>query len=166
MAAEEFAGLIVEVHRALPENLIVTDRVREARRIIAEKRGIPANRPLFEMGTAWRQEYTSEMELEEQGVNLGAPENQQLRAAANEVEKFWKGHLNQSPSEDATDTALVLFRQLLSALRASTVPAADDRLREHAWSVLAEATARVAQNREAVQDEPVRSLLKEIIFGA
>jgi hypothetical protein len=133
MAAEEFAGLIVEVHRALPENLIVTDRVREARRIIAEKRGIPANRPLFEMGTAWRQEYTSEMELEEQGVNLGAPENQQLRAAANEVEKFWKGHLNQSPSEDATDTALVLFRQLLSALRASTVPASSS-VNTAAWS--------------------------------
>ena len=147
----------------IPRELVETQEARDARQRIAEKNEIPRNRPPFEVSGGVP--YTSEMMLRDQGVELDAPENQAIREAEKPVDSF-KAYPNETPPLSTIDEALTGFRQLLDLLRSSAGAAADDRVTEHAWSVLSEAAAQAARNRDAVQTEATRLLLTDILISA
>src|SRR4029077_20126563 len=58
------------------------------------------------------------------------------------------------------------FRVLLEVLRGPVGGRADERVTEHAWSVLSEAVAKATRSREAVTDEAVRLLFTDILVSA
>ena len=135
----------------IPLNLLQTDDAKKIREEIERIDQVPENKPLVSF-TSWSEPSTEEKRLRRRGVDTTTPENQELQRFWGTLDKFKSVWLNDTPTEEATESILPLLQEAYAAIDGNTE--ADKEVMDSLWLKLTACVAilgRVADKLEANQ---------------
>ena len=135
----------------IPPNLLLTDEAKQIQAEMEDENGVPENQRPASLRTESRSErYTTEMWLQEQGVDTTKPENQKVQSLFDLLDKFRSDWLNDTPTEEATESILPRLQEAYENTKRNT--RADKEVIDSLWCKLtacAAILARVADNPDS-----------------
>ena len=146
----------------IPTPLLNTDESNRIREEMDRENSVPENRPLVSFGPVTWSDYTEEEWLQDQGVDTATPENQELQRLFGPLDKFHSDWLNESPTEEATESILPLLREAHVAVESETE--ADKKIIDRLWLKLTACVAilgRVVDDSESPRFVFCRDVLLE-----
>ena len=135
----------------IPLNLLQTDDAKKIREEIERIDQVPENKPLVNF-TSWSEPSTEEKRLRRRGIDTTTPENQELQRFFGSLDKFKSVWLNDTPTEEATESILPLLQEAYAAIDGNTK--ADKEVIDSIWFKLTACVAilgRVADKLETNQ---------------
>jgi hypothetical protein len=120
----------------IPPECLVTEEAKAIRTELERTTGVPENRPLVTM-TGGAREFTEDMWLASQGVDLASSANSQLRHDAEELTRaLGSGARREKATVEIVEAAYPNAVRLHKTLEA--LPEADEALRVNCWTKLAQ----------------------------
>ncbi len=144
----------------IPQDLLQTQEAKEIRKTMELADEIPQNKPLFSFESSV-ESYSEEMFLQDQGVDITKPENQELQCFFGDLDKFKSEWLNEVPNEVATELILPPLQEAYASVKGNAN--ADKEVIDSLWYKLTACVAilgRVA-NLESKQFSFCRQVLLE-----
>ena len=135
----------------IPLNLLQTDDAKKIREEIERTDQVPENKPLVNF-RSWSEPSTEEKRLKRLGVDTTALENQELQRFWETLDKFKSDWLNDTPTEEATESILPPLQEAYAAIDGNTK--ADKEVIDSLWFKLTACVAilgRVADKLETDQ---------------
>ena len=132
----------------IPLHLLYTDEAKQIQAEMEAENSVPENRPMFNVGSS--QSYTPEMHLQEQGIDTTKPENQEVQRLFDPLDKFSSDWLNDTPTEEATESILPRLREAYQTTKRNT--GVDKEVIDLLWCKLTACVAilaRVADNPDS-----------------
>ncbi len=136
---------------SIPKDLLQTNDTKKIREEMERIDQVPENKPLVSF-TSWSGPYTEEKRLQEQGVDTTTPENQELQRFFEPLDKFKSDWLNDTPTEEATESILPLLQEAYAAIDGNSE--VDKEVMDSLWFKLTACVAilsRVADKLETNQ---------------
>ena len=136
---------------SIPKDLLQTNDTKKIREEMERIDQVPENKPLVSF-TSWSGPYTEEKRLQEQGIDTTTPENQELQRFFEPLDKFKSDWLNDTPTEEATESILPLLQEAYTTIDGNTK--ADKEVIDSLWFKLTACVAilgRVADKLETNQ---------------
>ncbi len=145
---KEFLEYLTNQHLAqIPPTLLVTHEAKKIRSEMERENSVPENRPPVSYGPVTWGRYTDEEWLQEQGVDVTTSENKELQRLFEPLDEFRSNWMNDSPTEEATESILPLLQEAYVITKGDTE--ADKEVIDRLWYKLTACTAilgRVAGN--------------------
>jgi hypothetical protein len=146
-----------------PSSLLLTDPARELRAAMDREQRVPTNEPLASFETSHGEYSVSEM-LQEQGANVGLPENDRLLRLLPVLEAFGSSWMNKNPSVEAIAEIMPKLSTTHAALKEPV--AADKPVSTHAWAVLAAAATAIARSVSQIDVGTLASVRQILLESA
>ncbi len=127
----------------IPRELLVTAEAKKLRSQMDAAGDVPENGPLVTFSSFSGGEYTTEMWLQEKGVDTTTPENHALLAFEKPLNDFHSSWLNEKPTSDAIRSTLPIAINAYNALR--DAHGADEAVAESLLTKLGSYASRVAR---------------------
>ncbi len=144
---------------------LVTDEARTILAGLQSASAVPSNEPRVQFeGPTWGP-YGEEEFLADAGVPVQAEANRRIRDLEAPVKEFVDRHLNSIPQASDTPTILPVLRILRDALDRADADGVHPKQRDHAWGILAGASARLARIENLPCEEEAGALTREILLA-
>ena len=144
---------------SIPQDLLQTEDTKKIREDMEQTNQVPENKPLVNF-RSWSGPYTEEKSLQERGVDTTTQENQELQRFFLSLDKFKSDWLNDTPTEEATESILPLLQEAYAVIDGNTK--ADKEVIDSLWFKLTACVAilgRVADKLETDQFAFCRQVL-------
>ena len=147
----------------IPNHLLKIEEAKKIRSQMEKDGEVPPNRPLATF-TSWSGAYTTEMWLEEKGVNVALPENKELLNSSEALSKFSNDWANKIPTEDVIRTILPKARSVYIKLKECTT--ADEHVLETAWTRLGSCAETMSKGIKTSESDAFHFACKVLVFCA
>ena len=127
----------------IPPNLLLTPESKKIRAHMERENSVPENRPLVSVGPVTWGRYTDEEWLKDQGVDVTTTENQGLHRLFEPLDEFRSTWMNESPTEEATESMLPLLQGAYAIIKRDTE--ADKEVIDCLWYKLTACAAILAR---------------------
>lgn len=128
--------------RQISPDLLRTNEGKKIREEMERDNADPENQPQVGFGS-WSGHYSEEEQLQGQGVDTTAPENQELQRFFEPLKKFSSDWLNGEPTEEVSTLILPTLKEGYAAVKGHTE--ADKQVINRLWYKLADCTAILAR---------------------
>ena len=133
----------------IPLNLLFTDAAKTIREQIERENDVPVNQPPISF-RIWKEPVTEEKSLQERGVDINSPKNQELHRFFKPLDKFSADWRNDIPTAEAIRLIFPQLQKVYATVRKDTE--ADKEVIDSLWLKLTDCTAilaRVADNPDS-----------------
>ncbi len=150
----------------IPREKLSTSAARLLIETLEATGALPNNEPLVRMSVS-SSAYTNNDWLEERGVDLTTPGNDEALRVRDSVEGFAKRWMNEKAPESESDEFLPVLQHAFARLQAIRgANEADQVVVENAWASLAGAARALARSRLAIDSAPYAPVLAILLEAA
>jgi len=134
--------------------------------LLKSKNAIPPNEPLFSFDSVAVKPRSGKEYLEERGVPVETEANKEILGLESAVKEFEEKFRDSDPTSEDLREILPALQELYNALSRADENGVHPKLRDHAWSYLAEASALVAKSEVLLNNEELIALVRSVLLEA
>ena len=127
----------------IPPNLLCTDAAKTIREQMEREDDVPVNQPPISYTEIRKEPVTEEKRLQERGVDINSPKNQELHRFSKSLDKFSADWRNDMPTAEAIRLIFPQLEQVYTTVKRNT--GADKEVVDSLWYKLTACAAILAQ---------------------
>lgn len=145
---------------------VVTEDARLLLAHLIEANAVPPNELPFRVGEVGSMPLTTEMLLQDQGIDTGTSTNKHMLDLIHVIESFCRGRNQAIPSMEEIRAVLPRYQELYRMLTSSAAESIEEPVRDTGWAHLAEGCKVIAKTDEALSCHQTRGFLLQVLLRA